>query len=113
MSFNDIKGLPYRQLWCIRKSMNWRKLGMKGKDITYERYSSILEEQGGVCAICGSAPKKGRMLAWDHCHKTGAPRGILCNQCNLCLAQFEPGSRFLKGFNYLRKYRSRPVDDED
>src|SRR5258708_6190772 len=50
--------------------------------ITPEIYASILEEQGGVCAICkqvrhacgGDWP-----LVIDHDHKTGKVRGLLCN----------------------------------
>jgi hypothetical protein len=44
----------------------------------YERMS---EAQGHTCAICGK-PENGKALAVDHCHATGAIRGLLCSNCN-------------------------------
>lgn len=46
--------------------------------LTPEDYAALLEEQGGGCGICGSEEQ----LVVDHCHETGATRGILCNTCN-------------------------------
>ena len=63
---------------------------LKGtKDITKHR-NSILEEQGGVCAICKLTCKK---YVLDHQHKrkrsdengvngNGCIRGVLCDGCN-------------------------------
>lgn len=51
-------------------------------------YKSLIEKQGNTCAICGTAPgfhngnKNIYTLAIDHDHKTGEPRGLLCNKCN-------------------------------
>lgn len=51
--------------------------------IDEERYLEILAAQGGGCAICGAKRKKGAPnLPVDHCHRTGALRGILCTRCN-------------------------------
>lgn len=51
--------------------------------ITVDEYEAMLESQGGVCAICGGTEKiEGRLMAVDHCHTTGAIRGILCSNCN-------------------------------
>ena len=49
--------------------------------IEAEEYYAMLADQGGVCAICGRAPRKQR-LAVDHNHKTGEIRGLLCMRCN-------------------------------
>lgn len=52
-------------------------------------YESMMESQGGVCAICRSGPKYGhRMLTVDHCHSTGSVRGLLCGECNLAIGLF-------------------------
>lgn len=51
--------------------------------ITPEEYESMLDSQGGCCAICGRAPKSGRRLAVDHDHISGAVRGLLCTACNV------------------------------
>ena len=51
-------------------------------------YAAMNLAQDGVCAICkkpelnrsnGPNPKR---LSVDHCHETGAVRGLLCNNCN-------------------------------
>lgn len=50
--------------------------------INQARYLEIKEEQEGVCAICSRPAPGGRNLDVDHCHKTGAVRGLLCARCN-------------------------------
>lgn len=59
--------------------------------ITPEQFDALLASQGGVCAICGKLPPaiKGAPGQWnvDHCHKTGAVRGILCSPCNIGIGQ--------------------------
>ena len=45
--------------------------------------AEMLERQGGVCAICQSAPA----IHIDHDHRTGAVRGMLCFRCNAALGQ--------------------------
>lgn len=50
----------------------------------------ILKEQGG-CEICGkSISFEGSKVTArvDHCHSTGAIRGIICNRCNQALCMF-------------------------
>lgn len=54
-----------------------RRYGLSMAD--YERLG---EKQGWVCAICQGPPKDSRALHIDHCHDTGAIRGLLCNTCN-------------------------------
>ena len=52
--------------------------------ITLAEYELLLANQDGVCAICRSdkAGRKGQCFAVDHCHDTGAVRGLLCASCN-------------------------------
>jgi hypothetical protein len=51
--------------------------------VTSDWYESTLRDQGGGCAICGSArTDRGKWLHVDHCHDTGVVRGILCSSCN-------------------------------
>ena len=60
---------------------------LKKFGITLDEYNKIFEEQGGVCKICGRAPKT-VSLNVDHCHAyekaTGKIkiRGLLCGMCN-------------------------------
>lgn len=52
--------------------------------ITPERFREMLAKQDGRCAICLGQPGiKG--LAVDHCHSTGAVRGLLCGRCNTAI----------------------------
>lgn len=52
--------------------------------ISLEQYNEMLQEQGGVCAICGTPPA-GEKLAVDHDHISGEIRGLLCKFCNTAL----------------------------
>ena len=70
-------------------------------------YEAMLLAQGGVCAICREQPAPGMRFeryAVDHCHKTGAVRGLLCSPCNRALGLFkdradvlERAATYLKG----------------
>jgi len=50
----------------------------------------MLEEQGGVCAICGNGQDAGyrQLLYVDHDHETGKVRGLLCQRCNSGIGHF-------------------------
>jgi hypothetical protein len=43
-------------------------------------YAALLAAQDGRCAICRQA--RSYRLNVDHCHVTGAVRGLLCRLCN-------------------------------
>jgi hypothetical protein len=59
---------------CMRKS---------NYGVTEEWRQVTLRAQGGFCAICKEAPGCGdSSLSVDHDHQTGAPRGLLCGNCN-------------------------------
>lgn len=62
--------------------------------ITPETYDRLLEEQGGVCAICLRPPSRETgagtrvlRLGVDHDHRTGRIRGLLCTSCNGALGR--------------------------
>lgn len=70
-------------------------------------YRRMLAAQGGKCAICEKAPKKGRRLAVDHCHRTGKVRGLLCGSCNYSLGVWKDNPRrFSRAATYLLQSRS-------
>lgn len=50
--------------------------------IDAKRYDQMLDEQGGVCAICGGTNPDGKRLSVDHDHSTGEVRKLLCLTCN-------------------------------
>src|SRR6266576_2855747 len=51
--------------------------------ITESDYESLLQRQGGACAVCKrpAGAFKAR-LSIDHDHRSGEIRGILCTYCN-------------------------------
>ena len=72
-----------------------------------EYYKTKFDEQNGCCEICGRPEKgnNGRALNFDHNHKTGQWRGLLCNSCNHQLSKFENHTNYYKKFfRYLEKY---------
>ena len=74
--------------------------------ITLEEYGALLESQQGRCAICGTDKPNGRWNTFhvDHCHKTGAIRGLLCHGCNAALGQFGDNE---EGIRSVLKYFKR------
>lgn len=89
----------YKQRSCAyRKKFN----------ITVEDYDSLLETQGGVCAICGRIPEdnvrfgKVERLSVDHDHDTGNIRGLLCHNCNSAIGFLgDSAENIYKAFLYL------------
>lgn len=78
---------------CLR-----RKFGM-----TLEHWDALMLEQGGRCAICRKPPREGKRLTVDHCHDTGAIRGLLCGSCNTGLGMFgDDPDRLEMALGYLR-----------
>jgi len=74
-------------------------------------YDALLARQGGGCAICGAAlapSRTGRSHHIDHCHKTGAVRGILCSECNLGLGKFRDDLDLLqRAVDYLSRHHDK------
>jgi hypothetical protein len=60
--------------------------------IDLETYEQLETEQGGKCLICDREPKR---LCVDHCHETGAVRGLLCQPCNKALGYAKDNSATL------------------
>ena len=88
-----------------------KKVILSGYGLSVEAHRSLVEKQGNVCAICGSAPgawrANGGGLVIDHDHSTGMVRGLLCPSCNRGLGQFEDDpTRLLSAAKYLTKERN-------
>ena len=74
-------------------------------------YAEMYRIQDGKCAIC-KLPEKDkdrhgnvRLLAVDHCHKTGSMRELLCYSCNSMLSQARDNVEvLLAGADYIRKH---------
>ena len=80
--------------------------------LTYDEYDRMMKAQDSRCGICGNKetalnPKTGqpRALAIDHCHKTGAIRGLLCTNCNRGIGNFrEQPALFFAAIAYLQRH---------
>lgn len=79
--------------------------------LTLDGYQSLHDAQNGACACCGlpeTDRRAGvtRWLAVDHCHSTGAVRGLLCSNCNQGLGRFRDDPALLrKAAEYLERHR--------
>lgn len=93
--------------------------------LTISEYAQMFADQNGLCAICkkpetaklpGRKTKKDqkavRDLSVDHCHKTGAVRGLLCNQCNHMLGAVDDNENvLLSAVEYLRFHRAKHLSE--
>ncbi len=78
--------------------------------ITPEYYVEMILTQNGVCAICKRVCKTGKILSVDHCHSTGAVRGLLCGTCNRMIGQAVDSINLLQaGIEYLKSNRGTPI----
>lgn len=80
--------------------------------ISVDKYLRMMEEQGGLCAVCGaeeSALRFGKTtsLAVDHDHETGVVRGLLCGKCNAALGMMDDNPELLRAAaDYLDQHNS-------
>jgi hypothetical protein len=93
------RGIRKRKDTPGRRTRNnlWSRYRMRPAD-----YDALLAKQGGLCAICKTAPARPVV---DHCHETGAVRGILCHRCNIGLPYLEREEWSVAA----RAYLGRPV----
>lgn len=95
---------------CDRCERGRKMRSMYG--ITLDEYLRLLDEQGGVCAVCRRVNEDGRELAVDHDHGCCSGRkacgkcvrGLLCSPCNLALGLLREAPEILDAAAaYLRK----------
>jgi hypothetical protein len=97
-----------------------KKATLKRYGLSLEEWKAMLEEQGGVCAVCQKVPPNGR-LCTDHHHapkwKKMPPeqrkryvRGLLCAYCNLrLLRKGWTLDKLKRAVVYIEKYESKFV----
>lgn len=84
-----------------------RKNHLKIKyNLTIEEYDKMLLVQNNKCGICqldSHINLKGHLYV-DHCHKTGAIRGLLCNNCNSAIGLLKEDEKlFAAAVTYLSR----------
>lgn len=81
--------------------------------ITAEDYDRMHAAQGGLCAICEQPERVMRggqrlTLAVDHCHSTGAVRGLLCTTCNTLIGKAGDSPEILRNaIAYINKHAGK------
>lgn len=72
--------------------------------ITHDDYLALMESQNSKCGIClNDFGEDSKNIHVDHCHKTGAVRGLLCNRCNLALGFLQDSPESLaRAIEYLK-----------
>lgn len=94
--------------WVPRKQAEYKLKTQYG--LSLEDYADMYVLQQGRCAIClqeeTARSNKGyvKSLAVDHCHTTGAVRGLLCNKCNVGIGYLDDNIIILhNAIKYLNK----------
>jgi hypothetical protein len=96
-------GYAFRCRECIsahdRDKALIAKYGMTAAEV-----DALRDLQGGVCAICRSAPA----VHVDHDHETGKVRGMLCFSCNAAIGHFKDDPAVLRrAARYLEKHAAQ------
>lgn len=93
---NKLRATESRRKWVRKNKYNFPQ----------ELYDERLNDQSGLCAICGTDNPGGRgQFHADHDHTTKQPRGVLCHNCNVALGNFKDNPEILKAaIEYLNKY---------
>lgn len=97
-----------------RSSYLSRKYG-----IDHATYEQMLKAQNGLCAICKNPETvtnagKVKLLAVDHCHKTGAVRQLLCQMCNTAIGKLRDDIKIVKAaLDYLVNHSTPDSKNRD
>jgi len=87
----------------------------KKYQITLELYNKILEQQGGVCAICKGTWSRSLVVDHDHDCCPGEKtcgkclRALLCGSCNAGLGWFKHDIKIMESaINYMQTVKGQP-----
>lgn len=83
---NRERALAGKKAYNARPEIKYRRLNaalVRNYGITLEQKDAIFAAQGRRCAICRT--ETSRKWEVDHCHSSGAVRGVLCSSSNLMI----------------------------
>lgn len=113
---NKAEGRPVNGTYTRDKKAARDAERMRIFGLTKEEFLSMLDHQRGRCAICGcdiagfdvyASGRKVTRCHVDHCHSTGAVRGLLCGHCNRGLGLFrDDPALFITAVEYLTSERT-------
>lgn len=93
----------YKVKYCsdqCRKESTTHNARLSTYGLSKDQYEALVERSGGLCEICQE--KEAQHI--DHCHDTGVVRGLLCQQCNHGLGNFQDRVALLnRASEYLSK----------
>lgn len=111
---NRAKRAMYARRWRAKFPDKYRRYRLRNEllrryGLTLARYDEMLKACGNACQICaapGVEGVRGRLYV-DHCHITGAVRGLLCAQCNIGIGALSDSlERVERAAAYLRQYNT-------
>jgi Recombination endonuclease VII len=74
------------------------------------QHEQLLDQQGGVCAICARPPRGKRPLDVDHDHATDRVRGLLCGNCNRAVGLLDENpDLFDRAKAYVLRFRDASI----
>jgi DNA-directed RNA polymerase subunit RPC12/RpoP len=80
-----------------------------------QQYELMIQEQNGLCAICGKPNTVGGKLFIDHNHITKKVRGLLCHHCNSALGYLFADNFGIEllcsAISYLRNTDNKEISD--
>jgi hypothetical protein len=99
--------------WQRQNIDRYRDAQLKWKyGISKADYNQLLVEQNGLCQVCRKPRSEKRALAVDHCHATGAIRGLLCDRCNHLLGHARDSVEILRSaIEYLEQHNKRRLEE--
>lgn len=97
-----------RAKYKVKKQQSGRRYELRKYGLTVDDYEAMRSSQKGACLICGDEPSR---LVVDHCHATGAVRGLLCARCNVAIGILrDDPSLMRRAAEYLERERRPPRD---
>lgn len=100
---NKDKLSQYKQQWRLenKEKLKWYHI-KRAYGLTETEYTGLLVSQNNCCKLCKKQFNDSDIVCVDHCHSTGAIRGLLHKKCNSIIGLADDNVELLKlGITYL------------